>query len=208
MKQLTVTAVLLSAVAPWCARADIVPTSTHVTNHGLTTWAYQLAFIGAPGGSDSARPAGGLVAYASLSLASSFTLYDFAGYVIGSCTAPAGWVCTHEGVGTGLDAAVVHDRADILNLTWYYTSGPNFSARPADQDLGLFTAQSVYGSSGSVNYLGRVQTHGVSQLRSVQRNVGDIQAPVAPTLLAAPTTLALAGLGLALLGMSSRRKAR
>lgn len=207
MKHLTGLTILLASVAPFGARADVVPMNARVTTDGLSTWSYRLGSMGAPEVNSPAASGSGPMGAATRSLASSFTLYDFAGYVLGSCTAPAGWICTQEAVGSGGDAELVNDRPDILNLTWHHTSAPDRHGASAAQDLGLFTAQSLYCSGGELSYLARVMPRADARHRSVWRNAGEIQGPTDRAVVAAPATLVLAGLGVALLGLTRPRRA-
>ena len=132
------------------------------------------------------------------------TLYDFAGYVDGSCTGATGWTCTAQGVGfTPSDVAPI-DNPVVTNLTWTYTSGANQTGQPAGVDLGLFTADSIYDRPGDVSYTARGIKNDGFAIGTTADNVGTTQGPNAPLAVPEPASLLLVGLALAGLAVVRR----
>ncbi len=202
MKKLSL--ICLAALAPAFAMANIIPTGTTITGAGPYLWSYNLQLSGDQNAVSGPAPSTNPVSNLDLTFGSLFTIYDFDGYVAGTCLGATGWECTAQNVGfTPSDVGPV-DNPGIVNLTWVYTSGPVLSGIPNGLDLGTFSAQSIYDTITTVSYAGRGIKNVGSQAGSVGDNVGMTQGPGSP--IPEPGSLALAGLGLLGLILVGRRK--
>ena len=137
-----VLALTLSTVA----MANIIPTSTTITGTGPFTWTYNLQLSKDQNVNSGFAPTSNPVPHTNLTFAGFFTIYDFAGYVAGSCAGPAGWTCTAQKLGFTPDDVVPTDNASVFNITWAYTTGSTILGQPSGVGLGDFSAQSIYSS--------------------------------------------------------------
>jgi len=185
----------LLAIGTSPARADIIPALDSVTPAGSNfLWSYHADLH------ESQR------LDASLSYSDFFTIYDFAGYVPGSATAPAGWIVSSSNVGLTPPGANPFPPADdpgMPNLTWTFT-GATIDG-PAT-GLGPFTAI----STDSQPILGSYTSQSTNNTLSTPPNglpgdnSGFVNVPADPE----PCTMALLGLGAAPLLGGLRRRGR
>jgi hypothetical protein len=133
-----------------------------------------------------------------------FTIYDLAG-LNGVISMPSGWTYTEQLTGVTPSTVTVPDNPDIENVTFDYTG----SSLAGPQPLGDFVITSVDGA----------QTAGVF---SYQTGISPIGGPISPQddivdqgsgSVAVPTALTpepklglLMALGVALLGLATRRR--
>jgi hypothetical protein len=129
-----------------------------------------------------------------------FTIYDFGGLVAGSAAAPDGWSFTPNKTPA---RTAPNDDPNVPNLTWTYT-GPTI---PTGQvGLGNFWAVSTYSQQAESFFTAR-------NARAVDgvfdSNITETTVPTGTaTGVPEPTTLALAGLGLPLVGLARRFRRR
>lgn len=151
-----------------------------------------------------------------LQAGSFFTIYDFAGYQAGtagvSSTSPDPsfsqyWTTSTTALGPTPDRLNPQDDPNITNLTFTY-NGPTI---PSGQlTLGNFAATSAFGSTAPSFFTATNQAAATGQTDS---NITSTLVPLgddipAPIGTPEPATLALAGLGLPLIGLGRylRRK--
>lgn len=206
MKRLS--ALCLALILPAVASANIIPTGTTVTGAagGPYTWSYDMQLSSDQDVIAGVIPPSLSVPHADLSYGAFVTIYDFAGYVAGSCTGPSGWTCSVQNVGYTPDDTLPTDDPTLPNLTWFYTSGPTLTGQPSGADLGFFSALSIYNTIDLVSYAARAQKNNGSSAGTTADNVGTTRGPQAPLDIPEPGSLALAGMSLALLGYTSRQR--
>lgn len=186
------------------AMANIIPTSTTITGTGPFTWTYDLQLSRDQNVNSGTAPTTNPVPHTNLTFGGFLTIYDFAGYLPGTCAGPTGWTCTAQNVGFTPDDVVPTDNPGVVDITWAYTSGPAILGQPAGEDLGLFSAQSMFGKATQVSYASRGIANSGPQVGTIADNVGNTQGPSA---VPEPGSVLSIGLGLVLLGIV-RRKAK
>jgi PEP-CTERM motif len=171
------------------ARAGLLPVSVSVTPEAdKFRWTYAIVLP-----TDSMIRSGDY-----------FTIYDFAGLVAGSNSQPDNWVFTSSNHGGTPGGVNPDDDPTLPNLTWRYT-GPEVAS--GQLGLGNFWAVSDFGTATESVFTAR--THRTSDGK-IETNITPTTVPVPSASpvpgLPEPATLALAGLGLPLVGLARRRR--
>ena len=105
-------------------------------------------------------------------------------------------------IGFTPDDVVPTDNHSIVNVTWAYTSGATILGQPSGKDLGLFSAESIFGTPTQVSYASRGIANSRPQEGTIADNVGNTQGPSA---VPEPGSVLSIGLGLILLGVVRRK---
>jgi hypothetical protein len=183
------------------ASAGLLPTSVTVTPEGdKFRWTYAVV----------------LPTDSQLQTGNYFTIYDFGGFVAGSNTQPDGWSFSSELKGPIPPGVDPKDDPTLPNLHFVYT-GPTTTV--GQVGLGNFWALSDYDAptdsffTARTNRVsdGRIDTNITSTTVPVPTGPGDPGDPGDPVpTVAEPTTVALAALGLPLVGLGRwmRRRRR
>ena len=186
----SIAAAVLMAAAASTANAGLLPTNVQVDPEaGNFRWTYAIV----------------LPTDMKLQSGNYFTIYDFAGYVPGGEVAPPGWALTSSNTGKADPKVNPADDPTLPNLTWTYTGPTTFG----QVGLGNFWAISKFGQRHEDSFT--AQTYRASD-GLLDNNITTTDAPVGQVVhdTPEPATLALAALGLPLIGMARafrRRKA-
>lgn len=162
------------------AQAGIIPASVTVTPaDGNFQWTYSVV----------------LPTNMMLQAGNYFTIYDFGGLVPGSIVAPDGWTVSISNTTTPPSGLFPNDNPNVSNLTFTY-HGPTIEGQVG---LGNFWAVSTSGQSVTTDFTAQ---NPQASTGDIDRNIVSTQAPSAGPVVPEPTTLALAGLGLPLIGVA------
>ena len=135
-----------------------------------------------------------------------FRIFDFAGYVPGSATAPLNWVVSiaNSNPTPPPNVILLHgDDPAIPNITFTYTGSTPLTGPVT---LGGFTIQSIYPGTSLIDkdYAGQSTDVGTT-VPSIIDARGDVDVPA---LVPEPTSVLSAGVGMILLGIGYMRSRR
>ncbi|HJZ56011.1 MAG TPA: PEP-CTERM sorting domain-containing protein [Gemmataceae bacterium] len=186
-------AVAAVAVDGSSAQAGIIPVSVTVTPEaGNFRWTYAVV----------------LPTDMKLQSGSFFTIYDFGGLMPGTISAPDGWTASVSNTTTPPPGLKPGDSPNLPDITFHYTGSEVLTGQVG---LGNFWAVSTVGESGVSEFTAQ---NPQASTGNIDRNIVETIAPTPPgpppppSGVPEPTTLALAGLGLPLIGAARlfRRK--
>ena len=171
------------------ARAGLIPNKVTVTPDGdLFRWTYNVVVT-----SDVYVRAGDY-----------FTIYDFAGAVDGSISAPDGWTVSQQNVGITPSKTNPSDDPNLPNYTMTYTGSQTLVGQLG---LGNFSFMTPYSNSAESQFTSA--THRQDDDTS-EHNITSTSVPVASASASSPEpatiALAAAGLPLGLLKLRRRRQ--
>ena len=157
-------------------------------------WTYQISVDSL----EELVAAGSTPCSSAASCGSFFTIYDFAGYVPGSITAPAGWSFQVALTGPGLtNSTQTPDEPTFDDLTFVYIGPPTTELGPVN--LSGFSAQSTF---NTINRNGTF-TYQADNAVGVDAGIGSIEIPVAT-----PEPSMAVPIGFGVIGTVLRRRKR
>ncbi len=178
----------LSLLAAPAAHAGLIPNKVSITptSGGDYTWSYNVVVT-----SDVYVQPGDY-----------FTIYDFAGAVANSATAPAGWVLSVQNSGVTPPKENPADDPNIPNYTWTYEGATTIFGQ---QTLGTFTLDAASNHVATSDFTSA--THRQDN-DNPEFTITQTTVPVAAagSKTPEPATLALAFAGLPFAGLLRRRR--
>jgi len=127
-----------------------------------------------------------------------FTIYDFAGYVPNSNGQPSDWLFSTTTIGLTPPGLAPTDNPLLPNLTWKYVGQ---DTQVGQLGLGNFWASSQYDTATTSNFTART-TKVFDGKKDSNITTTSVPVPSATPGVPEPATLALAGLGLPLVGLA------
>ena len=181
-----------AAILALATRADIIPsitTSTDVTPVG--------------GGNFSWNYSATLTQDENVVSHDFFTIYDFAGYVPGGNTQPAGWTFSAALIGITPGKVTPTDNPHLFNLTWTYTG----ITQVGPEALGIFSAVSHTNLAKSGEFASEATKNSGDLAGTKVDNIGNVAVPI-PEMSALMPMIGVVGFGAIGLALSYLRRRR
>jgi hypothetical protein len=173
-------------------RADIIPSITTSTDVTLVS-----------GGNFSWNYSATLTQDENVVSHDFFTVYDFAGYVPGGNTQPAGWMFSAALVGITPGKVTPTDNPHLFNLTWTYTG----STQVGPEALGIFSAVSRTNLAKSGEFASEATKNSGDLAGTKVDNIGNVAVPI-PEMSALMPMIGVVGFGAIGLALSYLRQRR
>jgi hypothetical protein len=132
-----------------------------------------------------------------------FTIYDFAGYVPGGNTQPAGWTFSAALVGITPGKVTPTDNPHLFNLTWTYIG----STQVGPEALGIFSAVSHTNLAKSGEFASEATKNSGDLAGTKVDNIGNVAVPI-PEMSALMPMIGVVGFGVIGLALSCLRRRR
>jgi hypothetical protein len=184
------------------AQATLIPTLGSISpSGGNFLWSYDVSLALDQNATGAPAQSGNPVLLSS-GTGDFLTIYDFDGFVTGSCFAPTGWTCQTQALGFTPNTQIPTDSAAVANLTFTRT-GATLTGPVAD--LGDFGAQSTFNAMVAGTFTSRgTRNEGMLAGTKID-SVGQVSVP---SPVPEPGTLLLLGSTMAGLGTLLRRRRR
>jgi hypothetical protein len=187
------------------AQATLIPTLGSITPSGGNTflWTYDIGLAfdqNANGGTPQTTNPVPLPPPAATA-GDFLTIYDFRGFVSGTCFAPTGWACQTQAIGFTPSTQTPAD-SSLTNLTFTRTGS---TVTGPVNDLGDFGASSSISLMDTGLFTSRGTRNQGPQIGTKVDSIGSVTVP-AP--VPEPATLLLLGSTMAGLGITLRRRRR
>lgn len=133
-----------------------------------------------------------------------FTIYDFAGYVPGGNTQPAGWTFSAALVGITPGKVTPTDNPHLFNLTWTYIG----STQVGPEALGIFSAVSHTNLAKSGEFASEATKNSGDLAGTKVDNIGNVAVPIPESSALMPMigVVGFGAIGLALSYLRQRRE--
>ena len=132
-----------------------------------------------------------------------FTIYDFAGYVPGGNTQPAGWTFSAALIGITPGKVTPTDNPHLFNLTWTYIG----STQVGPEALGIFSAVSHTNLAKSGEFASEATKNSGDLAGTKVDNIGNVAVPI-PEMSALMPMIGVVGFGVIGLALSCLRRRR
>jgi hypothetical protein len=179
MRKLYLLGFFAAAILALAARADIIPsitTATDITPAGAGDFSWNYSAT--------------LTQDENVMRHDFFTIYDFAGYMPGGNTQPAGWTFSAALIGTTPGKVTPVDNPNLFNLTWTYIGNTQIGP----QSLGIFSAVSNTNLPTSGEFAAEATKNSGDLAGTKIDNIGNVAVPV-PEMSALLPMIGVVGFG-------------